>query len=53
MYPTQLFVAASTTTSVATAEPLVLLRPLISRRVGLTVPPAACLRDTARMLLWT
>ena len=35
----------------STADLLPHLRPLISRRVGLTTPPAACLGDMARTLL--
>ena len=39
--------------STSTAELLLLPRPLINRRAGLTIPPAACFRDTARTMLWT
>ena len=33
------------------ADLLLLLRPLISMRVRLIAPPAACLKDTTRALL--
>ena len=45
MYPTEVLVAGATTTTdcctTSTADLLLLLRPLVSRRVGLTISPAA------------
>ena len=52
MCPTELLEAGAATTAVVRAELLLRLRPLISRRVGLTIPPAACLRGTGRTLLF-
>ena len=53
----ELLVAGATTTTdcctTSTADILLLLRPVISRRVGLTISPAACLGDMARTWLWT
>ena len=57
MCPTEILVAGATTTTAVqhlhTADIFLLFRLLVSRRVGLTISPAACLGDMARMLLWT
>ena len=44
MYPTEVLVVGATTTTdccTTTADLLLFLRPLVSRRVGLTISPAA------------
>ena len=45
-------IAGATTTTADIYDTAELLRSLIPRRVGPTKPPAACVRDTPRALLW-